>query len=87
MGQRRPRNGRASCSGCFWDEQNGGFFTSGSDAEPLIARMKDVYDGAVPSANATAVLALARLGELTGGTSFHRRCSPDRRLHGTCHVT
>ena len=54
----------------FWDEQNGGFFTSGSDAEPLIARMKDVYDGAVPSANATAVLALARLGQLTGEPHF-----------------
>ena len=56
--------------GLFWDEQGGGFFTSGSDAEPLIARMKDVYDGAVPSANATAVLALARLGELTGEPQF-----------------
>jgi uncharacterized protein YyaL (SSP411 family) len=54
----------------FWDERSGGFFTSGSDAEPLIARMKDVYDGAVPSANATAVLALARLGELTGEPHF-----------------
>ena len=54
----------------FWDEENGGFFTSGSDAEVLIARMKDVYDGAVPSANATAALALARLGELTGEASF-----------------
>jgi uncharacterized protein YyaL (SSP411 family) len=54
----------------FWDKQKGGFFTSGSDAEPLIARMKDVYDGAVPSANASAVLALARLGELTGEPYF-----------------
>jgi uncharacterized protein len=56
--------------GLFWDEQGGGFFTSGSDAEPLIARMKDIYDGALPSANATAVLALARLGELTGQPHF-----------------
>jgi uncharacterized protein len=50
----------------FWDKENGGFFTYGDDAEVLIARMKDLYDGAVPSANATAALALARLGELTG---------------------
>ena len=54
----------------FWDEETGGFFTYGDDAEVLIARMKDVYDGAVPSANATAALALARLGELTGEASF-----------------
>jgi len=54
----------------FWDERNGGFFTYGSDGEPLIARMKDIYDGAVPSANAAAVLALARLGELSGERHF-----------------
>jgi hypothetical protein len=50
----------------FWDPEGGAFFTSGNDSEALIARMKDVYDGAVPSANGTAVLALARLGEITG---------------------
>ena len=50
----------------FWDPSVGGFFTTGNDAEQLIARMKDIYDGAVPSANATAAVALARLGELTG---------------------
>ncbi len=50
----------------FWDDLGGGFFTTGKDAEQLIARMKDIHDGAVPSANATAALALARLGELTG---------------------
>ncbi len=50
----------------FWDKDVGGFFTYGNDAEELIARMKDLYDGATPSANATAAVALARLGELTG---------------------
>jgi uncharacterized protein len=64
------REAASSMLGLFWDEQGGGFFTSGGDAEPLIARMKDVYDGAVPSANATAVLALARLGELAGEPHF-----------------
>jgi uncharacterized protein YyaL (SSP411 family) len=54
----------------FWDEKEGGFFTSGSDAPPLVARMKDVFDGALPSANAAAAHALARLGELTGQERF-----------------
>jgi hypothetical protein len=50
----------------FWDTDGGGFHTSGADSQQLLARMKDVYDGACPSANATAARALARLGELTG---------------------
>ena len=54
----------------FWDKEAGGFFTYGNDAEDLIARMKDLQDGATPSTNATAAVALARLGELTGETAF-----------------
>ena len=54
----------------FWDPAEGGFFTSGNDGEQLVARMKDVFDGALPSANAAAAQALARLGELTGRESY-----------------
>jgi uncharacterized protein len=50
----------------FGDDQAGGFFTTGRDGEALIVRTKDVFDGATPSANAVAALALARLGALTG---------------------
>ncbi len=50
----------------FWDEARGGLFTTGSDAETLLARPKDVVDGALPSANAAAAGALLRLGALTG---------------------
>ena len=54
----------------FWDVDHGGLFTTGRDAEPLIARMKDVLDGAHPSANAVAANALLRLGALTGNTRW-----------------
>jgi uncharacterized protein YyaL (SSP411 family) len=50
----------------FWDEREGDLFTTGRDAERLIVRAKDHFDGAVPSANSMAVLALARLGALSG---------------------
>jgi len=50
----------------FADTEGGGFFTTADDAERLIVRTKDVFDGATPSANAVAAYALARLGALTG---------------------
>ena len=54
----------------FVDAEGGGFFTTAVDAEQLIVRTKDVFDGATPSANAVAALALARLGALTGDTTY-----------------
>ena len=54
----------------FHDDDGGGFFTTGHDAEALIVRTKDIFDGATPSANAVAALALGRLGSLTGMERF-----------------
>jgi uncharacterized protein len=48
----------------------GGFFTSGHDAEPLVARPKDVFDDATPSANALAANGLLRLRTLTGDERY-----------------
>jgi len=50
----------------FWDENQEGFFFTGQDAEPLLARTKESYDGAVPSGNSVAALALIRLSKMTG---------------------
>ena len=47
----------------FEDRERGGLWAT-SD-QTLLARMKDDYDGAEPSGNATAALALAELGRLT----------------------
>ncbi len=66
----------------FWDDENGGLFTTGSDAEQLVARDKDIQDGAVPSANSTACLALLRLGTLTGEDRDRRRAEDILRLVG-----
>ena len=56
----------------------GGFYMTAYDAQPLITRPKETYDGAIPSGNSTAAVALERLAELTGETLF--REASDRQL-------
>lgn len=54
----------------FADTKNGGFFQTPNDGEKLIARLKEVYDGAVPSGNAVMALNLVRLARMTGRTQY-----------------
>jgi hypothetical protein len=56
----------------FHDDQDGGFFTTGHDAEALLVRTKDLFDGATPSANGVAAMALVRLAALTGSDRYRR---------------
>lgn len=57
----------------FADNKHGGFFLTGNDAEKLITRTKPVYDGAIPSGNSIAALALMKLGRLTMHQPFGDR--------------
>ncbi len=47
----------------FWDDRNGGFYYTKSDAKHLIVRSKKPYDSAIPSGNAVAVENLLALGD------------------------
>ena len=54
----------------FSNNEHGGFFLTGKDSEKLIARTKSGTDGAVPSGNSIAALALLKLGNLTMKQGF-----------------
>ncbi len=49
----------------FWDQPGSGFFFSGNDGEELISKIKEIYDGALPSGNSVAIYDLLRLGRLS----------------------
>jgi hypothetical protein len=67
----------------FWDDDRGGLFTTGSDAERLVARNKDLMDNATPSANSLAAVALLRLAALTGDERYRDRADRILRLAGS----
>ncbi len=50
----------------FLDEKDGGFFLTAKDAEHLIYRPKETYDGAIPSGNSVVGYNLMQLARLTG---------------------
>ena len=54
----------------FGDEDRGGFYLTGSDAERLIVRSKPDYDGVVPTGNSVAALVLFKIGRLTMDMRF-----------------
>ncbi len=66
----------------FWDSDEGGFFTTGDDGERLIARAKDLTDGASPGANSLATVALLRLGALTGEGRYREKAEAVLALLG-----
>ncbi len=59
----------------FWDEKDGGFFSTRSGADGLPVRPKEIYDGALPSINSVALHNLLILGRMTGETGWTARAS------------
>jgi len=66
----------------FWDDERGGVFTTGHDAEALITRTKDLMDNATPGANSLAAVGLLRLAALTGDDRYRERGEAIVRLIG-----
>ena len=63
----------------FWDEENGGFFSTPKDSDELPVRPKELYDGAIPSANSIALSNLVFLFRLTGDPQWEKRAQAQIR--------
>jgi uncharacterized protein YyaL (SSP411 family) len=54
----------------FWDNEKGGFYFTSKNGDSTLPRIKQIYDGAIPSGNSIALYNLLRLARLTDEVSF-----------------
>ncbi len=64
----------------FWDTQNGGFYNSPGKTETSMPRMKQLYDGALPSGNSVALLNLLKLSRLTNNSKLENMAEKTLRF-------
>jgi len=64
----------------FGDPDRGGFFSTASDHEELIARRKEIGDHPIPAGNSAAALGLLRLAALTGDQRYEHQAAGVLRL-------
>ena len=64
----------------FYDAADGGFWQSAAGSTDLILRVKDDYDGAEPSGNSVATLALLKLAAITGREDFKQAAAATLQL-------
>lgn len=68
----------------FADESEGGFFQTAFDAEQLIMRPKEVYDGAIPSGNSLVAMIFEELAELTGEIFWRKQADRQHLFTASC---
>ncbi|MDB6112839.1 MAG: hypothetical protein JWR69_4589 [Pedosphaera sp.] len=66
----------------FYDREHGGFWQSAGSPD-LILRVKEDYDGAEPSGNSVAVLALLKLGAITERAEYKQAAEKTLGLFGS----
>jgi uncharacterized protein YyaL (SSP411 family) len=64
----------------FADPEHGGFFSTASDQQALIARRKDLEDTPIPAGGSSAAVGLLRLAQLTGDEDYERQALSVLRL-------
>jgi hypothetical protein len=63
----------------FWDTGEGGFYSTANESEALPVRPKELYDGAMPSANSVSLLNLLWLSRLTGDPGWDKKAREQLR--------
>jgi uncharacterized protein YyaL (SSP411 family) len=69
----------SSLIGRFWDDKGGGFYFTPQNGEGLLARQKEIYDGAIPSGNSVEMLNLLRLSRITANSDLEKKAAQIER--------
>ncbi len=54
----------------FWDQKQGGYFTTSGQDRSILLRTREAYDGVEPSPNSVAVMNLLRLWQITDQQTY-----------------
>ena len=63
----------------FWDDEKGGLFSVSADNQDTPIRPKELYDGAIPSANSVALYNFLILSRLTGDIAWESKAQEQVR--------
>jgi len=66
----------------FWDAGAGGLYFTPDDGEKLLMRLKEGYDGALPSGNSVALHNLLRLARMTGSAELEKKAASILKAFG-----
>ena len=63
----------------FWDDDVGGFYDTGHDAETLVVRPRDIFDNAQPCGSSLAADLLLKLSVVKGKDDYATRAAGPMR--------
>ena len=66
----------------FWDEVDGGWFSTTGKDPTVLLRLKEDYDGAEPAASSVSALNVLRLAHLTGDHAYRQRAERTLARYG-----
>ncbi len=66
----------------FWDEKDGGWFSTTGDDPTVLLRLKEDYDGAEPAASSVSALNTLTLSHLTGDEALRRKAERTLARYG-----
>jgi uncharacterized protein YyaL (SSP411 family) len=67
----------------FWDQKQGGYFTTSGQDRSILVRTREAYDGVEPSPNSVAAMNLLRLWQITDQQTYREKADKTLAAFGS----